>query len=128
MEEGNPGRTTALDDPLEPWKNGLRYLLPCLDSHEPLDLVIIMLGTNDLKHRFSMTAGDVARGVHRLIRAIKEKTFTVGTAPEILIIAPPPILNSEMLFGEMFLGGIEKSLKNRRRDPENSRMGKLLFS
>ena len=58
IEEGQSGRTTVWDDPLEGDKNGLRYLPACLESHMPLDLVILMLGTNDLKARFSLTALD----------------------------------------------------------------------
>lgn len=55
IEEGLSGRTTLWDDPIEEHKNGKKYLLPCLDSHKPVDLVILMLGTNDLKTRFSLT-------------------------------------------------------------------------
>ena len=57
IEEGQNGRTTVWDDPLEgDNKNGLRYLPACLESHHPLDLVIIMLGTNDLKARWNLCA------------------------------------------------------------------------
>ena len=53
IEEGLSGRTTVHDDPIEgPQKNGRTYLRPCAQSHAILDLVIIMLGTNDLKARF----------------------------------------------------------------------------
>lgn len=55
IEEGLNGRTTVWDDPIEGYKNGREYLIPCLESHRPLDLVIIMLGTNNLKKRFSLT-------------------------------------------------------------------------
>ncbi len=48
IEEGQNGRTTVWDDPIEANKNGATYLLPCLESHKPLDLLIIKLGTNDL--------------------------------------------------------------------------------
>ena len=56
IEEGLNGRTTVWDEPIEgEYKNGKTYLVSCLESHKPLDLVIIMLGTNDLKKRFSVT-------------------------------------------------------------------------
>jgi lysophospholipase L1-like esterase len=45
IEEGLNGRTTTLDDPTKPFRNGKDYLIPCLDSHAPLDLVVLMLGT-----------------------------------------------------------------------------------
>lgn len=61
IEEGCGGRTTVWDDPLEMHKNGRTYLLPCLHSHRPLDAVVIALGTNDLKCRFSLTSYDIAQ-------------------------------------------------------------------
>mgnify|MGYP001272416558 CR=1 FL=1 len=68
IEEGLSGRTTVHDDPIEgALKNGRTYLRPCLMSHAPLDLVIIMLGTNDLKARFSQPASEVAMGIGCLI-------------------------------------------------------------
>lgn len=67
IEEGRCGRTTVMEDPMAAHKNGLRYLPACLESHQPLDLVILMLGTNDLKARFSLTPDDIALGAQRLI-------------------------------------------------------------
>src|SRR5215217_6037211 len=60
IEEGLGGRTTIVDDPISPFRNGRDYLIPCLESHRPFDLVTIMLGTNDLKHRFNGSASDIA--------------------------------------------------------------------
>ena len=54
IEEGLNSRTSSFDDPFEPYKNGMDCLIPCLDSHKPLDLTILMLGSNDMKSRQSM--------------------------------------------------------------------------
>ena len=51
VEEGMDGRTTAFEDEIQPYRSALGYIDPCLKSHAPLDLVIIMLGTNDTKTR-----------------------------------------------------------------------------
>ncbi|MDR2768175.1 MAG: hypothetical protein LBB82_07615, partial [Treponema sp.] len=56
VEEGLNGRTSCLEDPIEGDRNGLRQLVPILRSHRPLDMVILMLGTNDLKNRFYPSA------------------------------------------------------------------------
>lgn len=65
IEEGFNGRTCVFDDPIEGgYKSGLTYLPPCVMSHSPLDLVILMLGTNDLKKRFGMTAFTIGRRSH----------------------------------------------------------------
>ena len=70
IEEGFNGRTTVFDDPVEGGhKSGLTYLPPCVMSHSPLDLIIIMLGSNDLKKRFGMTAFTIGGGVTALIKA-----------------------------------------------------------
>lgn len=111
IEEGQNGRTTVHDDPVEGWKNGMTYLLPCLESHHPVDLVVLMLGTNDLKQRFSKPAGDIARSVSRLVHLIQTSGFGPGDdAPHVLLLAPPPPARLTDL-AEMFTGGREKSLK-----------------
>ena len=110
IEEGLNGRTTVWDDPVEgEWKNGLRYLTPCLESHAPIDLVVMMLGTNDLKARFSVPPSDIAGGVERLVRTVKLCSFGPDDhAPQLLLLAPPPV-GRLTGFGEMFLGAREKS-------------------
>ena len=71
IEEGLNGRTTVWDDPLMDGRNGKEYLTPCLASHAPLDSVIILLGTNDLKGRFSASVFDVASGIGLLVDIIR---------------------------------------------------------
>ena len=112
IEEGLNGRTTVWDDPIEGHKNGAAYLPACLESHLPLDLVIIMLGTNDLKYRFSVTASDIANGAGVLID-IAQRRITrpmYGSTPQVLLIAPPTVTKL-IDFAEMFQGAREKSLR-----------------
>lgn len=105
IEEGHPGRTTVHDDPIEgAHRNGLTILPSILESHRPLDAVLLMLGTNDLKGRFSVNATDIALSLERLIAVIR--AFTNN--PQILLVAPPPILETGPL-AEMFEGGAAKS-------------------
>jgi len=115
---GLNGRTTVFDDPIEPDRRGSDYLPPCLRSHAPLDLLIIALGCNDLKQRFSASAGDIANGAERLIQmAQAEPVGPRGAPPAIILVAPPP-LGRLSAFAEMFAGGVEKSklLAARYRD------------
>ena len=92
IEEGCNGRTTVFTDPEEGWKNGLDYLKPCLNSHKPIDLVILMLGSNDLKRFTRATAADSADGAGKLADVIHEfLTVKQGYAPKILLAAPPRI-------------------------------------
>ena len=60
-------------------------------THEPLDLLIIMLGTNDVKQRFSATPGNIAKGMERLVTKAIHTPDAWRSQPNILIIAPPPI-------------------------------------
>ncbi len=111
IEEGLNGRTTVWDDPIEGYKNGKEYLVPCLETHKPLDLVVLMLGTNDLKHRFSLTAFDIASGVSVLVEIIQASAAGPDdTPPDLLLIAPPPI-GKLSDFDEMFEDAEPKSQK-----------------
>ena len=110
-EEGLSGRTTVLDDPLCEGLNGLSMLFPCLMTHEPLDLLILMLGTNDLKERFHMTAGNIAKGVEVLVQKAKQMPVWRGIE-HILIVAPAPIgeeYQQTAVAEEMGRGCAEKS-------------------
>jgi lysophospholipase L1-like esterase len=117
VEEGQSGRTTVWDDPVEGDKSGLRYLPACLESHKPLDLVILMLGTNDLKARFPLPASDIALGAERLAQVILTSACGIGgRPPSILLAAPPPIALDEA--DDMFQGGKQKSASLARRYAE----------
>ncbi|MBV7435033.1 SGNH/GDSL hydrolase family protein [Cardiobacteriaceae bacterium TAE3-ERU3] len=110
IEEGLPGRTTCVDDPIKGApKNGLTYLRPCLDSHFPIDIIVLMLGTNDLKAHFARSPEDITAGIETLLDGITEAQIgRDGKQPKILLVAPPPIL--EIGAEESaFKGGAEKS-------------------
>lgn len=112
-EEGLGGRTTVFSDPLFEGLNGLEYLYPCMMSHEPIDLMIIMLGTNDVKERFSATPENIAKGLERLVcKARNAAEAWRNQEPNILIVAPLPIekgYEKTLVAGEMGDGCVEKS-------------------
>jgi lysophospholipase L1-like esterase len=109
IEEGLNGRTTVWDDPIEGYKNGKEYLIPCLETHKPLDLVIIALGINDLKKRFSLSAWDIAAGAGVLVDIVRRsETGPAGAAPKVLLVAPP-VVGKLTDFADMFEGAPEKS-------------------
>ena len=90
IEEGLSGRTTVFEDPLHEGLNGLELITPVLMSHEPVDLLIIMLGTNDTKVRFNCSAEAIGIGLQRLIKKDKDTECWSGT-PNILAICPKNI-------------------------------------
>ena len=111
VEEGMNGRTTVWNDPVDDLMSGIDYLKPCLISHKPLDLVVIMLGTNDLKDRFCVSAYEIAKSAGRLVQMVQTSDAgPKGTAPDVLLVAPPPIV-----LGDAGLDtrqhGLEKSMK-----------------
>lgn len=111
-EEGLSGRTTVFSDPLFEGLDGLSYLFPCLMTHEPVDLLIVMLGTNDVKERFSATPENIAKGLERLIQKGIASRDAWRNGPNILVIAPPPIhpgYESTAVAGEMGKNCVEKS-------------------
>jgi lysophospholipase L1-like esterase len=112
IDEALPGRTTVHDDPIDGrYKNGLSYLRPCLESQLPVDLVVLMLGTNDLKARFSVTPADIAKSVDVLLDTLVAcRAGPDGSKPHVLLMCPAPIEEVSFL-GEIFAGGAAKSRK-----------------
>lgn len=111
IPEGLNGRTTAWPDPLEgEHKSGKSTLIAILESHHPLDLVVLMLGTNDLKHRWGLSAWDIARGAQTLVTLILATGFgPEGRAPRVLLVVPPPTCVQGTATEEMFAGADETS-------------------
>ena len=91
IEEGLSGRTTCFDDPIHEGLSGLDYIYPCLKSHETVDLLIIMLGTNDTKDRFYASAACIGIGMARLVKKAMSTECWGGKKPNILVVAPPHI-------------------------------------
>ena len=87
IEEGYCGRTTVFDDEIEGRLSGIKYFGPCCDSQSPLDLIILMLGTNDLKMRFGVDARTIAFGFQRYLDVLAT-TPMEGNKPKILLVAP----------------------------------------
>lgn len=112
MEEGLSGRTTVFDDPLFEGLSGLSAVSPCLLTHEPVDLLIIMLGTNDAKARFCCNAENIAKGLERLAHKAIATQGAWRHGPRLLLIAPAPIEDgyaATPISGEMGPGCAEKS-------------------
>ncbi|MCR5090253.1 MAG: lipolytic enzyme, G-D-S-L [Oscillospiraceae bacterium] len=91
IEEGLSGRTTVFDDPITESLSGLDAITSCLMSHEPVDLLIIMLGTNDTKERFGVTPALIAAGLDRLVAKAQSVPAWGGKTPRILLLCPPHI-------------------------------------
>ncbi|MDF2613043.1 MAG: hypothetical protein K0S71_829 [Clostridia bacterium] len=105
IEEGLGGRTTVFNDDIMPFRSGRDYLLPCIQSHQPLDLVVVMLGTNDLKVLFSPTAFDISRGMEELVKILKNPyNWDFMNIPKILIVSPIHVAPSVLIgwLGEHF--------------------------
>lgn len=110
IEEGLNSRTTVLEDPTRgPGRNGLPYLGPCLDTHAPLDLVLLMLGTNDLKHRFGLSAADIAVNISALVTLIQRSQAGIDNVPPQLLLISPAHIGQLAQLGDIFAGAPEKS-------------------
>ena len=89
IEEGLSGRTTAFEDPIEEYRNGKSYIMPCLLTNMPIDLIIVMLGSNDLKRLFGLTAFLIAKGMELLCGKILKSECGINGQPPKLLIASP---------------------------------------
>lgn len=112
IEEGLPGRTTVHPDPVAGvHKNGIAVLPAALETHRPIDLVVLMLGTNDLKARFMVPPVEIAGSIEKLVLAIRQSFCgPEQAAPAVLVICPPPVLEAGPL-AEIFEGGGAKSAR-----------------
>ena len=114
LEEGLPGRTTVFEDPVEEGLSALPYLYPCLMSHAPVDLLVLMLGTNDTKERLGANACAIGRGLTRLVQKARAIDCWAAGGPNILLIAPLAIargIERSPVALEMGAGCVEKSLR-----------------
>ena len=92
IEEGLSGRTTCFQDPIHEGLSGLEYIYSCLMSHEPVDLLVVMLGTNDTKERFGSSAACIALGLKRLLaKAVAVTDCWRGGRANILVVTPQNI-------------------------------------
>ncbi|MDE7157878.1 MAG: arylesterase [Lachnospiraceae bacterium] len=96
IEEGLCGRTTVFDDSLREGRKGVDTLPTLLESHNPIDIVILMLGTNDCKTVYNATAEIIGKGIQRLLEQIKQK------APQAKIILVSPIHLGQGVWEEGF--------------------------
>lgn len=110
ITEALTGRTTCWDVEDAPYRNGKEFLPMLLESHAPLDLVILMLGINDLNKLTGKTADESAWGMISLVREIMSPVFG-GAPPKILIIAPPALSMKLSEFNKLGYGGMQEESK-----------------
>lgn len=104
IEEGLGGRTTDLDYK-KPGRNGRNYFAPCLVSHSPLDVVVMMLGTNDLKIEYRRSASDIASAIEKMIGDVAEFAQNKqGYTPQIVLVSPIEINAHASRFDEFYTG------------------------
>jgi lysophospholipase L1-like esterase len=124
IEEGMNGRTTVFEDPFEPGRNGMTFLPVVLQTHAPLDLVIIWLGTNDLFVPGGLTAQDAARGAITLAEIVRASDAGPDEdAPEVLVLISPPfgplgVLESDSPHGELESRGFADAYRRLAEDAQ----------
>jgi lysophospholipase L1-like esterase len=105
------GRRTVFEDPFKPGRNGLAGLEQRIESHSPLHLLILFLGTNDFQSVHSTTPWQSAQGVATLVTAVRRAPIEPGMPiPEILILAPPPIAEPRGPIAPKFAGASARSV------------------
>lgn len=112
IEEGMNGRTCGHSDIISPQRSGMDYIYPCLISQKPLDLIIVMLGTNDTKSRYHMNAFEISKAMTALLQSIQSILHWEAIDADILLIAPTPIdERSNIEDGQVDAHSIETSRK-----------------
>ncbi len=107
IEEGLGGRATDLEHPdsAKPSRNGFTYFAPCLTSHSPLDVVVIMLGTNDLKVQYNRPVDDIAAALNRYVHAVQTEVPTAM----LLLVSPIHVNDTAPKFAEYYRGYYDAS-------------------
>jgi len=112
IEEGLNGRTTFINEDERPLRSGSDALPILLESHRPLDFVIIMLGTNDLKVEFNLSVEEIAQGTKTLCEMVLNSEYLADNIPQILLVSPTHIGSTIMPDQEEFFNQArEKSLQ-----------------
>lgn len=112
IEEGLGARMTMFDDPRPelPERNGLKTLPIILETHLPLDLVILMLGTPDTKEMMNLSSEEIAQGICELIKTIKNYKILKGAnKPQVLVVVPPLVKEEADFAAKLFKGGFVKA-------------------
>ena len=107
IDEALNGRTVATDDPSHPNRNGLTMLSPLLEAHAPLDIVLIMLGTNDSAPSYGLTPGRIAMNCSALIRTVRSTLPGIGFAAPAIVLMAPPLLGALSAEMALFYAGGE---------------------
>ncbi|MBO4425958.1 MAG: SGNH/GDSL hydrolase family protein [Clostridiales bacterium] len=115
VEEGCNGRTTVFDDPKDDWKIGLDYIKGIVCSHRPVDILVIMLGSNDMKICYGASCEDIAEGIKAVVKAaVDTLEYKQKYAPEVIIVSPPEI-TSDVLNGP-FSGSFNEACCEKSRN------------
>jgi lysophospholipase L1-like esterase len=113
IEEGLNGRTSVFSDPLLPWGSGADYIEACVCSHDPFDLLIVMLGTNDMKTHVCNSPDAVARGVLQLTMMARNALMRPDL--DILVVAPVAFAEKALEIESTMLQLNEESIANSQK-------------
>lgn len=117
IEEGLNSRTLISNDqrPGKEGKSGYKYLIPCLDTHDPIDLVILMLGTNELKNAYNKSAEEIGKILEEyFVKTILNRKSQINSNYPKLLLVTPPIVDEYKEYNisnNKYLGATEKSKK-----------------
>lgn len=111
--------------------NGMVSLPAVLSENLPLDIVIVMLGTNDANSRYKNNAKAIADDLEEMIRMIQAGEWQSNTkfkTPKVLVIAPPllpekcRILGAEYINAQDFVKGIPGQIDRIHLSPEQHKV------
>jgi lysophospholipase L1-like esterase len=92
IPEGLPARTFVAEDARNPYRTGITQLHSILKTNDPIDVVVIMLGTNDSKTMYGLSADSIAEHLQQTISFIREEKLKLEIQPEIIIVCPPAVI------------------------------------
>jgi lysophospholipase L1-like esterase len=95
ISEGLCGRTFVAEDVIKPHRTGITHLRAILESADPIEYVVVMLGTNDVKATYNLSATTIASHLEATVKLIQSPDNELEKVPSIIVVCPPPVIHPE---------------------------------
>jgi|TARA_B100000965_G_C19493440_1_gene714094 lysophospholipase L1-like esterase len=114
IEEGLNGRTTNVNEKQDhglgyfrPFRSAMDLLSVLIETNSPLDLIIVMLGTNDLKTNFNQSSEMIAKNMRLVCESIIDNDYFQSKS--IILVSPTHINEESPNLLDSFIGTTQAS-------------------
>ncbi len=106
IEEGLCGRTSDNPD----------FFVKCIKKYYPFDMMVIMLGTNDLRPEFKFSANDIAENIGKLVELVLKYDYNGGDVPKVIMVSPPYVKPGVSTSKNAYMFGLKEDCVERSKE------------